>query len=124
MESQCAGNFAIAHSIDSSLKTPYSYTFDFSVARELKGGFSIEASYVGRLGHRLLTQMDSAIPLDLKDKASWLDYFTALTALAKIYRTGEPTQNFNASQVPRSRNTGQMSFRLSNRVMLMQSPPA
>ena len=94
-----AGNFAIAHSIDSSLKTPYSYTFDFSVARELKGGFSLEASYVGRLGRRLLTQMDPAIPLDLKDKASGLDYFTAVTALAKIYRTGEPTQNFNASQV-------------------------
>jgi hypothetical protein len=94
-----AGNFAIAKSIDSSLKTPYSYTFDFSVARELKGGFSIEASYVGRLGHRLLTQMDPAIPLNLRDKASGLDYFTAVTALAKIYRTGEQTQNFNASQV-------------------------
>jgi hypothetical protein len=94
-----SGNFAIAHSIDAGIKTPYSYTFDFSVARELKGGYSLEASYVGRLGHRLLTQLDPAIPLNVRDKASGLDYFTALTALAKIYRTGEQTQSFNASQV-------------------------
>jgi hypothetical protein len=33
-----------------SIRPRHSYTFDFSVARELKGGFSIEASYVGRLG--------------------------------------------------------------------------
>jgi hypothetical protein len=94
-----SGNFAIAHSIDAGLKTPYGYTFDFAVARELKGGFSIEVAYVGRLGHRLLTQMDPAIPLNLKDKASGMDYFTALTALAKIYRTGVKTDHFNSSQV-------------------------
>jgi len=93
------GNFAIAHGIDSGLKTPYAYTFDISVSRELKGGMTISASYVGRLAHRLLMQLDPATPLDLKDKASGLDYFTALTALAKIYRTGEQTQNFSASQV-------------------------
>jgi hypothetical protein len=94
-----AGNFFIGDSIDAGLKTPYSYTFDFSIAREFKGGFSLEASYVGRLGQRLLTQLDPAIPLNLRDKATGIDYFTATTALAKIYRTGEQTQNFNASQV-------------------------
>ena len=94
-----AGNFFIGSSIDAGLKTPYSYTFDFSVAREFKGGFSLEASYVGRLGQRLLTQLDPAIPLNLKDKTTGIDYFTATTALSKIYRTGEQTQDFNASQV-------------------------
>ncbi len=94
-----SGNFAIAHSLDSNLKTPYAYTLDLSVARELKGGFSLEVAYVGRLAHRLLTQLDPATPLDFKDPKSGLDYFTATTALAKIYRTGEPTQNFSASQV-------------------------
>jgi hypothetical protein len=69
------------------------------VAREFKGGFSLEASYVGRLGQRLLTQLDPAIPLNLKDKTTGIDYFTATTALSKIYRTGEQTQDFNASQV-------------------------
>jgi hypothetical protein len=94
-----SGNFAIAHSIDSNLKTPYAYTIDLSVARELRGGFSLEVAYVGRLAHRLLTQLDVATPLDVKDPKTGLDYFTALTALAKIYRTGEQTQNFSASQV-------------------------
>lgn len=91
--------FAIAHSIDAGLKTPYSYTFDFSWSRELKGGFTVEAAYVGRLGRRLLTQLDPAIPLNLKDPASGLDYYSAVTALAKIYRGGTATNNFNPSMV-------------------------
>ena len=95
-----AGNFAIAHSIDSGLKTPFAYTFDFSVGRELPGGFSVEASYVGRLAHRLLTQLDVATPLNLKDPKSGVDYFTAATALAKVYRSGVSTDSFNASMVP------------------------
>jgi hypothetical protein len=94
------GNFAIAHSVDASLKTPYSYTIDFSVGRELRGGFSLEASYVGRLSHRLLTQLDVATPLNFKDPKSGVDYFTAATALAKVYRSGVSTDNFNASMVP------------------------
>jgi Carboxypeptidase regulatory-like domain len=95
-----SGNFAIAHSIDSNLKTPYAYTIDLSVARELRGGFSLEVAYVGRLAHRLLTQLDVATPLDLKDSKTGMDYFTAVTALAKVYRTGVSTDNFNASMVP------------------------
>jgi Carboxypeptidase regulatory-like domain/TonB dependent receptor len=94
------GNFAIAHGIDSQLKTPYAYTFDLSYSRQLKGGFTLQAAYVGRLARRLLMQIDPATPLDLKDKASGLDYFTATTALAKIYRQGVSTQNFNPSMVP------------------------
>jgi hypothetical protein len=95
-----SGNFAIAHSLDSNLKTPYAYTLDLSVARELSGGFTLEVAYVGRLAHRLLTQLDPATPLDLKDPKTGMDYFTAVTALAKVYRTGLSTDNFNASMVP------------------------
>jgi len=94
-----AGNFFIGHSIDSQLKTPYSYTFDLSIGREFKGGFSLEVSYVGRMAHRLLTQLDPAIPLNLKDQATGMDYFTATKALAQIYRKGVTTDQFNPSQV-------------------------
>jgi hypothetical protein len=94
------GNFFIGSSIDSALKTPYAYTLDLSVGRELPGGFNLEVSYVGRLAHRLLTQLDVATPLDLKDPKTGLDYYTALTALAKVYRTGVSTDNFNPSMVP------------------------
>src|SRR5260370_822402 len=40
------------------------------------------------------------MPLDLVDKKSGLDYFKALTALAKICRTGVSTDNFTPSMVP------------------------
>jgi hypothetical protein len=95
-----SGGFAITWGLDQNIKTPYSYTLDFSVGRELPKGFALEVSYVGRLSHRLLTQSDLAQPLDFVDKKSGLDYFKALTALAKIYRTGTSSQNFNASMVP------------------------
>ena len=94
------GTFYIGSSLDSGLKTPYAYTLDLSVGRELAGGFSLEVSYVGRLAHRLLTQLDVATPLDLRDPKTGMDYFTALTALAKIYRTGLSTDSFSPSMVP------------------------
>ena len=94
------GTFFIGSSIDASLKTPYAYTIDLSVARELPGGFSLEVAYVGRLAHRLLMQIDPATPLDFRDPKSGVDYFTAVTSLAKIYRTGVSTDNFTPSMVP------------------------
>jgi hypothetical protein len=94
------GTFFIGSSLDSSLKTPYAYTVDFSLARELRGGFTLQVSYVGRLSHRLLTQLDVATPLNWKDPKNGVDYFSALTALAKIYRSGVSTDSFNPSMVP------------------------
>jgi hypothetical protein len=91
--------FYIGSSIDQGLKTPYAYTFDFSVTRELKAGFTFEAAYVGRLSRRLLMQNDVATPLNLKDKASGIDYFTAATALAKLYRSGVTNETFNNSML-------------------------
>jgi hypothetical protein len=94
------GGFAITWGLDNKIRTPYSYTFDFSVGRQLPKGFMLDVSYVGRLSHWLWAQSDLAMPLDLVDKKSGLDYFTALKSLAKIYRTGVSTDNFNASMVP------------------------
>ena len=94
------GTFFIGSTIDKGLKTPYAYTVDFSVERELKGGFTFEAAYVGRFSRRLLMQIDSATPLNLRDKSTGVDYFTAATALAKIYRGGTKTQDFNPSSIP------------------------
>jgi hypothetical protein len=93
------GGFAIAWGLDDSIKTPYSYTLDLSVGRQLPKGFALEVSYVGRLSHRLLAQEDLAMPKDLVDPASKMDYFGAVTALAKIYRTGVDSQSFSSSMV-------------------------
>jgi len=93
------GGFAIYWGLNDKLKTPYSYAMDLSFSRELKGGFVFEAAYVGRIGRRLLQEKDLAQPQNLTDPKSGLNYFQALTALAKVYRTGVATDNFSASQV-------------------------
>lgn len=90
---------AINWGLDSSIKTPYSYTIDFSVGRELKSGFNLELSYVGRLSHRLLAQEDLAMPLNLKDPASGVDYFTAARRLSELAAAGTPVSSINASAV-------------------------
>jgi Carboxypeptidase regulatory-like domain len=77
---------AITWGIDQSLKTPYAYAFDFSVGRELPNKFSLQLSYVGRLGRNLLTQRDLRQPLDVVDSKTGIDYFAAATALAKVAR--------------------------------------
>jgi len=83
-----AGSFAIYWGLDDKLKTPYSHVFDFSITRELSKNFVFEASYVGRLAHRLLQEEDLAMPLDIVDPASKMDYFAATTALTKAANAG------------------------------------
>ena len=96
------GSEAIAWGLDSHIKTPYSYTLDLAVQRELGSGFSFQVAYVGRLAHRLLAQEDLAMPLDPYDKAAGMDYFTAATALAKLYRNGLDTNQIlqNPNLIP------------------------
>ncbi len=61
---------------------------DFSITRELPHGFVVEGSYVGRMAHRLLQEEDLAMPLDIVDPASKMDYFAATTALTKAANAG------------------------------------
>ena len=98
MQSLGASNFG--SSLDTSLKTPYSYTLDFSVERDLGAGFSLDLAYVGRLSHRLLSSQDVAQPLDLRDKKSGLDYFSAIQPLARLYELqGVTDATFSDSMV-------------------------
>jgi len=100
------GNGAITWGLDDKLKTPYSYTIDFAVSRELRSGFSLDFAYVGRLSHRLLAQSDLALPLDIYDKKAGIDYFNAEIALAKAFRPAlkagqtDATMHFDPSQLP------------------------
>ena len=88
-----ASGYAITWGLDDRLKTPYSHVMDVSITRELPKGFVFEAAYVGRFARRLLQEEDLAMPTDLRDPASGMDYFTAATLLAKQYRAGVPIQN-------------------------------
>ena len=93
------GSYAVYWGMDNKVRTPYSYTLDFSVGRELGHGYSMQVSYVGRLSHRLLSQADVASPLDLVDPKTKTDYFTAVQALAKLYRQGVPTSSITSAMV-------------------------
>lgn len=88
---------AITWGVDQSLKTPYSYAFDFSVGRELPNRLSLQFAYVGRLGRNLLTQRDLRQPLDLVDPKTGVDYYSAATALAKI-ALAHPNSSFPTYQ--------------------------
>jgi hypothetical protein len=70
--------------IDDHLKTPYSIAADFSIQRQLPGGWTLESAYVGRFGRHLLQQLDLAEPTNLVDPKSGMDYFTAATLMSKF----------------------------------------
>jgi len=84
------GSFAIYWGLDDKLKTPYSHAFDASIQRELPAGFVMELAYVGRLGRHLLQQEDLAMPLNIVDPSSHMDYFGAMTQLDKLLDAGTP----------------------------------
>ena len=102
------GNGAITWGLDDRLKTPYSYTIDLAVSRELPSGFSLDVAYVGRLSHRLLAQSDLALPLDIYDKKAGIDYFNAEIALAKAFRPAlkngqtDATLHFDPNSLPKN----------------------
>jgi Carboxypeptidase regulatory-like domain len=90
---------AITWGVDQSLKTPYSYAIDFSIGRELPQRFSLQLSYVGRLGRHLLTQRDLRQPLDLVDPNTGVDYYAAATRLSQLARQGIAPNQVTAAMV-------------------------
>ena len=84
------GSFAIGWGIDHSMKTPYAHGIDFAVTRELPGQFVFEVAYVGRLGHRLMQEVDMAQPLNIRDPKSGMTYFQAAALMAKAAAAGTP----------------------------------
>ena len=73
----------ITGTIDDTLVTPSAHMANFIVGRELRGNFAIEAGYIGRFGRDLLVRRDIAMPLNLTDTKSGMDYFTAAQTLIK-----------------------------------------
>jgi len=75
---------AIYWSQDSAIKTPYSHVVDLSVSRAIRNGSSLEVTYVGRFGRRLLEQEDVAMPTNLV--AAGTTYFAAAAQMSKMAR--------------------------------------
>lgn len=75
------GSSAISFAPDARLKTPSTIAYNIGLQRELSGGFLLEANFVGRESRNLLSMVDVAMPLNLRDTASSSTYFEAARAL-------------------------------------------
>jgi Carboxypeptidase regulatory-like domain len=90
-------NFAITWGLDSKIKTPYSESFDLSVQRQIPAGFTVETSYVGRLGRHLLQSLDMAEPVDYVDPMGGGDYYAAGSKLSALVDSNGGNYGVNAS---------------------------
>jgi hypothetical protein len=77
----------ITSTIDSTIVTPSAHMVNALVGRDLGKNFTIEAGYVGRFGRDLLIRRDIAMPLNLVDTVSGMDYFTAAQQLIRAIQT-------------------------------------
>lgn len=87
---------SLSWGVNNGLKTPYAQVIDFSIQRQIANTWTIEAAYVGRLGKRLLQNLDVATPLDLVDPKSGMDYFKAAQMMSAAAWTGVPTSSVQA----------------------------
>jgi hypothetical protein len=85
----------IEQSLDSSLRSPTEYTWNFTVERQFPKGGVLSMSYIGRSGRNLLARRDVAQFNNLVDPATGVDWYTAGTALEKLRQKG-----VDVSQVP------------------------
>ncbi len=76
----------ITGSIDDSLVTPSAHMINFAVAKQFGNDFSVEAAYVGRFGRDQLVRRDLAMPMDLVDPASGMNYFAAAQQVIGAYQ--------------------------------------
>ena len=80
------GNYS---GIDTTLHAPYSFNANFSVARELRGGLSVEAGYIGRWSKDLLMQTDAGgWAILFKDPASGQTWKEMAQAIRSVRNSG------------------------------------
>jgi hypothetical protein len=81
-----ANTFSTA--IDPKLTTPYSIMLNAGFQHNLGDGFIMNLSYAGRLGRRLLAQVDASQVLDFVDPTSGQHYANAFANISQELRGG------------------------------------
>ena len=97
------GGFTNFSGVSTTLKAPYEYLLNATYSRPLPKKLSIELGYIGRLGHRQITDQDYGQPLSqFKDPTSGQTFQQAGAVLAHLYNTGvTPAQvKANPSLIP------------------------
>ncbi len=79
---------AIQASLDEGLTAPVNYQFSMTFERELPKGLTIQASYLGRLGRKLLATRDIMALSNTTDPKSGQTWYQAATVLEKLRQTG------------------------------------
>ncbi len=74
-------NQRIESGLDDSITTPYNHTFNVSFGRDFGKGYSFEASYVGRVGRKLLVSRDVMHFNNIRDPKTGVDFYTAMREL-------------------------------------------
>src|SRR5467141_2583400 len=69
--------------VDSNLRAPKEYVWNFTVEREMRAGTTLSVSYIGRMGRSLLARRDAVAFNNIKDPKSGMDWYTAGTILEK-----------------------------------------
>jgi len=75
----------ITSTIDNTIVTPSAHMVNAIVGRNLGRNYTVEAGFVGRYSRDMLIRRDIAMPLNLVDTASGMDYFTAAQTLIKAF---------------------------------------
>ncbi len=82
-----ANGSAFNEAASNNLKTPYNIMLDFGFQHEFPGGFILKTNYVGRLGRRLLAQVDANQLIDFPDSKSGQSMATAYANISNQMRT-------------------------------------
>nr|WP_252263774.1 TonB-dependent receptor [Paracidobacterium acidisoli] len=83
-----ANGQAFSSTVDKHLKTPYSIMYNFGWQHEFPEGFIAKVTYVGRLGRRLLAQVDAEQLIDFPDHTSGQMMSNAFANLTRQVRSG------------------------------------
>lgn len=82
----------VSNGLDDTIRNPRAHMLDFSVSRELPGGLTVEAAYVGRRGRNLPLLRDFAMPADVCDPQSKVCAFEAARELVRLSDAGQPLE--------------------------------
>jgi hypothetical protein len=88
----------IETTLDSKLKAPINYSWNFTYERQLPKGLFIQASYIGRYANNLIANRDVMALNNLVDTKSGVDWYTAASQLERLRAAGTPTASI--AQIP------------------------
>ena len=80
----------IESTLDEKLTAPTNYSWNATFERQLPKGLVVQASYIGRLGRKLLAQRDIMALNNLVDRQSGMDWYTAAGILERLRAQGTP----------------------------------